>query len=432
LYPKHLEFFAAGARFKERLFMAANRVGKSEAGAYEVTCHATGLYPAWWTGHRFDQPVEIWASGTNSQTTRDIVQAKLFGSVHAPGTGMIPAHLIRSTQTARGLPGALEGAVVSHVSGGQSIIGLKTYEQGRQSFEGTAKHVIWNDEEPPGDVYTEQLYRTITTKGIVLVTFTPLQGMSDVVKGFLEPESDAAREFKWVIQAGWKDVPHLDDTEKRALMATTPLYQIQARTEGEPTLGSGAIYPIAETEIVTPTRTIPETWRRVYALDVGWNRTAALWGAEEPGSGILELYSEHYQGQGEPASHALAIRSRGAWMQGVIDPAALGSSQIDGRTLMQIYGTLGLTLSPAVHAVEAGLTEVWNLLVSGRLKVQEHLHNWRSEFRKYHRDEHGKIVKAHDHLMDCTRYLVVSGRPLLRVAPKSTRGWAHESSTWVG
>jgi hypothetical protein len=206
------------------------------------------------------------------------------------------------------------------------------------------------------------------------VTFTPLQGMSDVVKGFLEPESDVAKEFKWFVQAGWKDVPHLDETEKRALMATTPLYQIHARTEGEPTLGSGAIYPIAETEILTPTTEIPETWRRVYALDVGWNRTAALWGAEEPGTGILHLYSEHYQGQGEPASHAEAIKARGPWVHGVIDPASLGSSQIDGRTLMDIYGKLGLKLEPAVNAVEAGLTQVWNLLVSGRLKVQEHLH----------------------------------------------------------
>lgn len=418
-YPKHLEFFAAGAQFKERLFMAANRVGKSEAGAYEVTCHATGRYPAWWVGRRFSSPVEVWASGTNSQTTRDIVQAKLLGSIHAPGTGMIPAHLIVSTQSARGLIGALEGAVIKHVSGGQSILGLKTYEQGRQSFEGTAKHVIWDDEEPPADVYTEQLYRTVTTKGIVLVTFTPLQGMSDVVRGFLEPDTDAAREFKWFIQAGWKDVPHLDGEEKRALLSSTPLYQIQARTEGEPMLGAGAIYPIAEAEVLTPTREIPDTWRRVYALDVGWNRTAAVWGAEEPGTGILYLFSEHYQGQGEPASHAQAIRARGEWVRGVIDPASLGSSQIDGRTLIEIYGKLGLKLEPAVNAVEAGLTEVWNLLVSGRLKVQEHLHNWRSEFRKYHRNEDGKVVKANDHLMDATRYLVVSGRPHLRVRPKA-------------
>lgn len=36
-YPKHMEFFEAGATYKERLFMAANRVGKTVAGAFEVT-----------------------------------------------------------------------------------------------------------------------------------------------------------------------------------------------------------------------------------------------------------------------------------------------------------------------------------------------------------------------------------------------------------
>jgi hypothetical protein len=219
------------------------------------------------------------------------------------------------------------------------------------------------------------------------------------------------------VQAGWKDVPHLDEEEKRALIATTPPYQIQARTEGEPVLGSGAIYPIAESDIIVPTREIPATWRRVYALDVGWNRTAAVWAAEDPGTQNLELYDEHYQGQGEPASHAQAIKARGDWMRGVIDPASLGSSQVDGKTLIEIYGKLGLRLNPAINAVEAGLTEVWNLLVSGRLKVQEHLHNWRSEFRKYHRDERGKIVKANDHLMDGTRYVVISGRGYLTAKP---------------
>jgi phage terminase large subunit-like protein len=200
------------------------------------------------------------------------------------GDGDDPAHLIAHTTTARGLPGALEGARIKHVSGGESILGFKSYEQGRPSFEGTAKHVIWDDEEPPMDVYTEQLLRTMTTKGVVLVTFTPLQGMSEVVTGFLEP-SEAARVFKWFIQAGWKDVPHLDETEKAAIKASTPLYQIQARMDGEPVLGAGAIYPIAEAELIVPTRPIPETWRRVYGMDIGWNRTAAVWAAEDPGSG---------------------------------------------------------------------------------------------------------------------------------------------------
>ena len=420
-YLKHLDFFAAGKKFKERLFMAANRVGKSEAGAYELTCHLTGLYPAWWEGRRFETPVECWAVGTNSQTTRDIVQAKLLGSVQMPGTGMVPSHLIVSTISSRGLPGALEGAVIRHASGGTSLLGLKTYEQGRQSFEGTSKDVIWCDEEPPASCYTEMLYRTVTTKGIVMVTFTPLQGMSDVVKGFLEPETDIAADFKTFIQAGWKDVPHLDAEEQRALMATTPPYQLAARTEGEPSLGSGAIYPIAERDVLVPTAEIPDNWPRVYAMDVGWNRTAVVWGAKDPGSGRIVLYDEHYMGHGEPASHAAGIRARGDWIRGVIDPASSGSSQIDGRKLIDIYGRLGLRLEPAINAVEAGLTETWNLLVSGRLVVQEHLSNWRSEFRKYHRDEQGKIVKVSDHLMDATRYLVISGRDHMHTIPRTPR-----------
>jgi len=167
-----------------------------------------------------------------------------------------------------------------------------------------------------------------------------------------------------------------------------------------------------------PTTEIPASWPRVYAMDVGWNRTAVIWGAKDPGSGRIVLYDEHYRGHGEPASHAEGVRARGAWMHGVIDPASSGSSQADGRKLIDIYARLGLHLEPAVNAVEAGLTETWNLLVSGRLVVQEHLSNWRSEFRKYHRDEQGKIVKVSDHLMDATRYLIISGRDHMKVAPR--------------
>lgn len=432
-----LDFTVTGTHAYRSRGILSHNCGKSEAGAYEVTCHLTGLYPSWWTGRKFTGPVEVWACGTNSQTTRDIVQAKLLGGVNNPGGGMIPAHLIEKTVTARGLPGALEGATVQHASGGLSVIGLKSYEQGRSSFEGTSKDVIWDDEEPPADVYTEQLYRTLTTKGITLVTFTPLQGMSEVVRGFLEPENDEASKTKMYVQAGWKDVPHLDAAEMQAMKATTPPYQIAARTEGEPSLGSGAIYPISESEIVIPTYAIPSTWRKYYAMDVGWNRTAVLWVAEDPGNGNLVCYDEHYQGQGEPASHAAAVKARGEWMHGVIDPASSGSSQIDGRQLIDVYGKLGLRLEPAVNAVEAGLTQTWNLMVSGRLKIQEHLRNLRGELRKYHRDEHGKIVKQHDHLCDCLRYACISGRQVMRVEPGPGKRLRQEVSLdgaggWLG
>ena len=418
LYTKHMEFFRAGGQYKERLFMAANRVGKTIAGAFETTCHLTGQYPSWWEGRRFEQPPDGWACGNTSQTTRDVVESVLLGKSN--GQGMIPADAIVQTVAGRSLTGSVETVWVRHASGKKSKLGFKSYEQGRRSFEGEAKDFIWCDEEPPMDVYTEMLYRLLTTKGLAWTTFTPLLGMSEMVTRFLEPDNEKARDSKYVVQAGWKDVPHLDEEERRKLSANTPPYQIQARTEGEPALGAGAVYPIDEAEVVIPDRAIPEDWPLAYGMDVGWNRTAVVWGAREPGSGVIYLYSEHYQGQGEPASHAEAIRGRGEWIPGVIDPACLGSSQIDGRTLMQVYGRLGLMLGPAENAVEAGITEVWNLLVSGRLKVMEGLSNWRREFRKYHRDDKGsgKIVKRDDHLMDATRYLIVSGRTRMRTKPQ--------------
>jgi phage terminase large subunit-like protein len=418
-YPKHLEFFAAGEQYKERLFMAANRVGKTVAGAFEATCHLTGRYPNWWTGKRFARATDGWACAATSQTTRDVVQGVLLGK--STGQGMIPLEAIVDTLAGRSISGSIETIWVKHVCGGVSKLGFKTYEQGRRAFEGEAKDFVWCDEEPPLDVYVEILFRLLTTKGLAWTTFTPLLGMSEVVSSFLEPEGAAAS--KYVVQAGWKDVPHLDAEEQHKLMAATPPYQVKARTDGEPTLGAGAIYPIDEDEIRVPDRAIPDEWPRAFGLDVGWNRTACVWGARDPGSGVIYLYSEHYQGQGEPASHAQAIRGRGEWIHGVIDPACLGSSQIDGRTLMQIYSKLGLHLSPAVNAVEAGITEVWNLLVSGRLKVMASLHNWFREFRKYHRDDKGsgKIVKRDDHLMDATRYLVVTGRSRMSTAPRPPR-----------
>lgn len=196
LYPKHMQFFAAGKQHSERAFIAGNRCGKTVAGAYEAALHLTGRYPAWWQGARFSHPVEVWVAGDTNQTTRDILQAELLGkTVRQPGdspsaavglgTGMIPGDAIKSVTPKSGIPNAYEQAFVAHASGGTSILGFKSYDQGRESFQGTSKHFIWLDEEPPLDVYMESLMRTMTTRGLVIVTWTPLRGMSEVVLQFL-------------------------------------------------------------------------------------------------------------------------------------------------------------------------------------------------------------------------------------------------------
>lgn len=185
-YPKHMKFLKAGSEHRERFFSAANRAGKSVTGAYELSCHLTGLYPDWWPGRKFDHPIEAWACGDTSQTTRDIVQKELLGSPGAEGTGMIAAHLIENIRKKAGVPDAIESFKVKHTSGGYSYVGFKSYDQGRRSFQGTAKHFIWCDEEVPADVYGECVIRTMTTKGLIIVTATPLKGLTPFVQTFME------------------------------------------------------------------------------------------------------------------------------------------------------------------------------------------------------------------------------------------------------
>lgn len=186
LYVKHLEFFKAGASYRERCIIAANRIGKSESiGAYEMSVHLTGEYPHWWEGKRFDRAVSCWAAGDTGKTVRDILQLKLLGKVGDFGTGMIPGEYLLGTTTKYGLPDAVESGKVRHVSGGTSLVTLKSYDQRRESFQGTEQDVIWLDEEPPQDIYVECLMRTMTTGGMIMCTFTPLMGISEVVKSFM-------------------------------------------------------------------------------------------------------------------------------------------------------------------------------------------------------------------------------------------------------
>lgn len=203
LYPKHLEFFKAGAIHNERCFMGGNRTGKTITGSYETALHLTGEYPDWWQGRRFDSPIEAWAAGKTTETTRDIVQHKLFGDLthedgrkRFTGTGMVPLSHIGDLTWKPGLPDLCDLAKIRHVSGGWSKLGMKTYQQGRGSFEGTEKHWIWFDEEPDIECYEEALMRTMTVDGMVAVTFTPLEGMSEVVMGFLniKPEEQLPTE----------------------------------------------------------------------------------------------------------------------------------------------------------------------------------------------------------------------------------------------
>ncbi len=276
-YPKQAAFHEAGAKHRERLLMCANRFGKTMCGAAELAFHLTGDYPQWWNGKRFDKPVRAWAAGVTAETTRDVLQEKLIGPPFREsewGTGMVPKAAIAGIATSRGIPAAIDTVNVRHISGGLSSLQFKSYERGREKWQGAALEVVYFDEEPDEGIYSEGLTRTNETGGIVYLCFTPLLGVSAVVQRFLS-SSSASHPDRAVICATIDDAPHFSEVDKARIVASYAPHEREARTRGVPVLGSGRIFPVKEETLAIEHREFPRHWPRIGGMDFGWDHPFA-------------------------------------------------------------------------------------------------------------------------------------------------------------
>ena len=214
---------------------------------------------------------------------------------------------------------------------------------------------------------------------------------------------------KWVTSISWDDVPHLSKDKKEALYAAYMPHEREARSKGIPSIGSGKIYPFPEDDISCHPFRIPSDWPRAYGLDVGWNKTAAVWGALDETTDTIYIYHEYYCGQQLPLLHAQGINRLGSWIPGAIDPASNRGSERDGKRLFTEYKQIGLNLYLANNSVEAGLERCINAFGMGRVKIFTTCTNLFNEMRVYRRDEHGRVVRKNNHLMDAMRYLIMTG-----------------------
>lgn len=418
--------------------MAGNQLGKTLAGAAEMAMHLTGKYPAWWTGRRFDRPIAALAGSESAELTRGGVQRLLLGppaDESAWGTGMIPGDDIADWSRRAGVPDAVDTIVVRHVSGANSTIGLKSYDQGRTKWQADTIDVVWFDEEPPQDVYSEGLTRTNATGGMVYMTFTPLLGMSEVVRRFLmEQSADRA-----VVTMTIDDAEHFTPEERARIVASYPEHEKEARTKGVPVLGSGRIFPVPEATIVSDPIEIPSHWPQIGALDFGWDHpTAAVKLAWDRDADVVYVTAAYRVRQASPLIHAGALKPWGDWLpwawphDGLNDTAA-------GENLAKQYADHGLSMLPenatfedGGKSVEAGIMDMLDRMKTSRLKVFRHLNDWFEEFRLYHRKD-GKIVKEHDDLLSATRY----GLMMLRYAetpPRAREAYAgaRGAQSWMG
>lgn len=440
-YPKQREFHAAGLTHRERLLRAGNQLGKSYSSGAEAAYHATGEYPDWWDGRRWTKRTRGWVSAPSGELVRDGAQRILLGPVGEWGTGWLPKASIVDIVPSRGIPDLVDAVVVKHVSGGQSRIKFKTYDQGRIRWQAETLEWVSFDEEPPEDIYTEGLTRTNATGGIVWLAFTPLLGMSEVVRRFLTEESPDRADTNMVLD----DAEHIPPEQRARIIASYSEHEREARTKGTPILGSGRIFPVAEDAIVCDAFAVPNHWAQIGALDFGWDHpTAAIRLAWDRDADVVYVTHSHRLREATPLIHAATLKPWGDWLPWAWPHDGLQHDKGSGEMIAQLYRKQGLRMLP-LHAqyegdrgtgVEAGLLDMLDRMNTGRFKVFRHLAEWFEEFRLYHRKD-GVVVKKHDDLMSATRYGVMSlrfGKPALKVAeptPKP-RPMRVSNSSWMG
>jgi len=395
---------------KVTALLGGNRVGKTKAAAFWITCHATGEYPEWWTGKRFYEPTEGWTAGVTARDTRDIMQRELLGEITNMGTGMIPRDKIVSIRKLAGVPDGVDTIFVRHVSGGVSSIGLKSMEQGRSKFQGKSLHYAHIDEEPDKsgesyEIFSEMRTRTMTTGGQVLLTFTPLKGMNELCQYILNPEN---REFVDYVNVTWDDAPHLSAKDKEEMERQMLPHEVEARRLGKPVIREGLVFPFPESQIVCDTVNPLDHWWFIGGMDVSkfGGKTAALYICKNPQTGVWMVGGTYKASRRLREEHAREILKFGEGLLFKIDPAA-NQTEVDGTRTKQVYERLGLNLQNANNRLRGegdGITALYEAFATGQLKIMRHCKDLLDEIRYYQFDNGDIKPNQEDHLIDCLRY----------------------------
>ena len=427
-YVWQSQFYEAGKKSKQRMLMAANRVGKTYGEGREFAIHATGLYPDDWEGIRFNHAPRMWACGVTGEQIRDVIQKELLGDVlDGPdfGKGAIPLDrikmesIVRASQT-RGLAKDFK---VKHTNC-WATISFKSYSQGQHVLMGASQDFIWIDEEPEDqEIYPQCVIRTATGDqgrgGYVVLTFTPENGMTPLVCQFMEDIQPG----QYLQNVTWNDAPHLTIDVKEQLLLAIPEYQRDMRTKGIPVLGSGVIFPIADNDITIEPFECPDHWHVVNGCDFGWDHPQAHvqhWLDLDQGITYVARAWRKKERDSDQAWTAVKQWNRGvpvAWPHDGHQHEKGG-----GQVLKKQYAISGFDMMgthahwPAIKGTQGGLSVesgLWQMLQDmrdGRFKVFSNLVEWFEEKRLYHRDDHGKVVKERDDLICASRYAYMMKR----------------------
>lgn len=239
-HPKQKEFIDAVLRgpHNENWFFAANRAGKSDAGAAagaELARFGDQSDNVKWVGGKGssiqvrDRSTSGWVSALDFPTSRDTIQPKYFdngfvppGATHQP---FIPEREIAEWRVADQILKLKNG----------SIIGFKSADSGPAKYQGAEKDWVHMDEEHPENIFNEisirvggRRLRRFTT-ATILPPVGQLGGVSWTFPKVIQPWLDGLKPNIGIFNASIYDNPHIPDSEIKALEALFPEGSIDRR-----------------------------------------------------------------------------------------------------------------------------------------------------------------------------------------------------------
>jgi hypothetical protein len=247
----------------------------------------------------------------------------------------------------------------------------------------------------------------------VVLTFTPLKGVSTVVKRFLHEQSPD----RTVVKMTLDDATHYNEAQKQQIINQYPEHERATRTRGIPAMGSGRVFLVDEEKLLVDPFQCPRHWVKLGGCDFGWDHPAAFcecWWDRDLDIWFLvrTLRLRHKT----PLQHVDAVRSwrlRWAWPADGRNQTLAGA----GVPLMQQYADAGLDMMYE-HAqfedggvsVEAGVQEMHDRMRGGRWKVfRGQNDDWLEEYSMYHRKD-GLLVKEGDDAISASRYALMMKR----------------------
>lgn len=447
-----------------------HNTGKTMSAAAEVTMHLTGRYdeisteakypdtlpngekhpnsgeliwPNGWEGKRFDHPITLWTGSPTNETSRDIIQKELLGGLGDEiGTGWIPRRDMIGSPTIRqaGVRGVVDTFRVRHISGGVSTGLMKSYDQGWRKFQGTAPHVVWMDEEPIDYmIFSECQTRIITSHGTLLVTFTPLLGITELVEHF-----NTGGQGIYMRGATWDDAPHLDPADRERMKLSYRAHERDARTQGIPMLGEGAVFPVSDELISVDPFKLPEHWARIKGCDFGIDHPAAgaelAWDRDQDVIYVIDCYKK---AQETSAYHAAWFNKTNRRIPVSWPHDGMNREKSGGRTIADGYRQHGVNMLPKSarypksgrdaekgggQPVEPIVDEVLERMQTGRFKVFTSCPAWFEEKRSYHRED-GRIIARRDDIMKATFYALMMKRYAVAPSEFQTAAFSNMPQT---